>query len=211
MISDWGEFKADTEKLFIKCLEDFMRENSEMVKTINYTCVGPFIPYLRRTLPNVLSYIGCTNVLSYLFYCNRLEDNICNFFQEQEILINFFIDYGRVNRYKNDSKEDTNFADSNPFGANHPILIFNHMLTVGSRIAMNILHKNLFPVSQWRTAVLIKEIGVFIVHIIKIICKQYYKYFWYGGIIELYDNIFDIDINNSILVLSKKETKKNEQ
>ena len=76
------------------------------------------------------------------------------------------------------------------------------MLTVGSRIAMNILHKNLLPVSQWRTTVLIREIGVFIVH------KQYFKHFWYGGIIELYDNISDIDINNSILVLSKKETKK---
>ena len=132
-------------------------------------------------------------------------------FQGQEVSINCFIGYRRVNRYKNDSKEDTNFADSNPFGANHPILIFNHMLTVGSRIARNILHKNLFPVSQWRTTVLIIEIGVFIVHIIKIICKQYFKHFWYGGIIELYDNIFDIDINNSILVLSKKETKKNEQ
>ena len=33
------------------------------------------------------------------------------------------------------------------FGANHPILIFNNMLTVGSRIGMNILHKNLFPIS----------------------------------------------------------------
>ena len=85
------------------------------------------------------------------------------------------------------------------------------MLTVGSRIAMNILDKNLFPVSQWRTTVLIREIGVFIFHIIKIICKQCLKHFWYRGIIELYDNIFDIDINNSILVLSKKETKKNEQ
>ena len=129
-------------------------------------------------------------------------------FQEQEIPINCFIDYRRVNRYKNDSKDDTNFADSNPLGANHPILIFNHMLTVGSRIAMNILHKNLFPPSQWRTTVLIREIGLFIVHIIKIICKQYFKHFWCGVIIELYDNIFDIDVNNSILALSKKETKK---
>ena len=252
MICDWEAFKADTEKLFMKCLEDFMRKNSEMVKRINYTGAGPFIPYLRRTLLKVLSYIDCTNLLSHLFYCNRLEDNICNLctrlicnspvlidlfqkleslslpplmvtthedfkeifsifncgFQEQEISINCFIDYRRVNRYKNDSKEDTNFADSNPFGANHPILIFNHMLTVGSRIAMNILHKNLFPVSQWRTTVIIREIGVFIVHIIKIICKQYFKHFWYGGIIELYDNIFDIDINNSILVLSKKKQQK---
>ena len=58
---------------------------------------------------------------------------------------------------------------------------------------MNILHKNLFPVSQWRTTVLIREIGVFIVHIIKMICKQYFKHFWYGGI-ELYDNISDIDV-----------------
>ena len=82
------------------------------------------------------------------------------------------------------------------------------MLPVGSRIAMNILHKHLFPVSQSRTTVLIREIGVFIVHIIKIICKQYFKYFWYGGIIELYENNFDIDISNSIVVLSKKETKK---
>ena len=78
MICNWEEFKADTEKLFMKCLEDFMRENSEMVKTINYTGVGPFIPYLRRTLLKVVSYIGCTDVLSHLFYCNRLEDNICN-------------------------------------------------------------------------------------------------------------------------------------
>ena len=233
----------------MKCLEDFMRENSEMVKTINYTGVGPFIPYLRRTLLRVLSYIGCANVLSHLFYFNRLEDNIFNLctrlicnspvlvdsfqkleslslfalmvtthedfkeifsifscsFQEHEISINCFIDYRRVNRYKNDSKEDTNFAGSNPFGANHPILIFNHMLTVGSRAVMNILDKNLFPLSQWRTTVLIREISVFIVHIIKIICKQYFKHFCYEGIIELYDDIFDIDINNSILVLSKKE------
>ena len=78
MICDWEEFKADTEKLFMKCFEDFMRKNREMVKTISYTGVGPFIPYLRRTLLKVLSYIGCTNVLSRLFYCNRLEDNICN-------------------------------------------------------------------------------------------------------------------------------------
>ena len=78
-------------------------------------------------------------------------------FQEQEISINCFIDYRRVNRCKNDSKEDTDFADSNPFGANHSILIFNHMLAVVLRIAMNILHKNLFPVSQWRTTVLIRE------------------------------------------------------
>ena len=78
MICDWEEFKADTEKLFMKCLEDFMRKNSEMVKTINYTVVGPFIPYLRRTLLKFLSYIGCKNVLSQLFYCNRLEDKICN-------------------------------------------------------------------------------------------------------------------------------------
>ena len=215
IICDWEEFKADTEKKFMKCLvEDFTCGNSEMVKTINYRGVGPFIPYLRRTLLKVLSYIGCTNVLSYLFYCNLLEDNICNLctrlicnspvlvdsfqkleslslpalmvtthedlkeifsifncgFQEQEISINCFIDYRRVNRYKNDKKEDTNFA-------NHPILISNHILTVGSRTAMNILHKNLFPVSQWRTTVLIREIGVFIVHIIKIICKQYFKHF----------------------------------
>ena len=196
----------------MKCLEDFMHENSEMVKTINYTGVGPFIPYLRRTLLKVLNYIGCTNVLSHLFYCIRLEDNICNLckrlicnspvlvdsfqkleslssptlmvtthedfkeifsifncgFQEHEISINCFIDYHRVNQYKNDSKEDYSFADSSPFGANHSILIFNHMLTVGSRIAMNILHKNLFPVSQCRTTVLIREIGAFIVHIIKL-------------------------------------------
>ena len=78
MICNWEEFKADTEKLFMKCLEDFMRENSEMVKTINYPGVGPFLPYLRKTLLKVLSYIGCTKVLSHLFYCNRLEDNICN-------------------------------------------------------------------------------------------------------------------------------------
>ena len=62
----------------MKCLEDFTLKNSEMVKPINYTGVGPFIPYLRRTLLKVLSYIGCINVLSHLFYCNRLEDNICN-------------------------------------------------------------------------------------------------------------------------------------
>ena len=78
MICDWEESKVDTEKRFMKCLEDFTRENSEMVKTINYAGVGPFIPYLRRTLLKVLSYIGCTNVLSHLFYCNRLEDKICN-------------------------------------------------------------------------------------------------------------------------------------
>ena len=129
-------------------------------------------------------------------------------FQKQEISINCFIDYRRVNRYKEDSKEDINFVDSNPFGANHPILIFNHILTVGMRIAMNILHKNLFPASQWRTTVLSKEISVFIVDVIEIICKQYFKHFWYGDIIELYDNISNIDVNNSILVLSKK---KNEQ
>ena len=248
MICDWEEFKADTEKLFMKCLEGFTREKSQMVKTINYTGVGPFIPSLRRTLLKFLSYIGSTNVLFHLFYCNRLEDNICNLctrlicnspvlvdsfqkleslslpalmvtthedfkkifsifncrFQEQEISINCFIDYRRVNQYKNDSKEHTNFADSNSFGANHPILIFNHMLTVGSRIAMNILRNMLrfFLASQWRTTVLIREIGVFIVDIIKIICKQYFKHFWYGG------NISGIDVNNSILVLSKKETKK---
>ena len=79
------------------------------------------------------------------------------------------------------------------------------MLTVGSKIAMNVLHKNLFPTSQWRTTVLIREIGDFIVDIIKIICKQYFKHFWYRGIIELYDNISDTDLNNSTLVLSKKE------
>ena len=78
MICDWEEFTADTEKLFMKCLEDFTRENGEMVKTINYSGVGPFIRYLRRTLLKVLSYICCTNVLSHLFYCNRLKDNICN-------------------------------------------------------------------------------------------------------------------------------------
>ena len=50
MICDWEEFKADTEKPFMKRLADFMRKNSEMVKTINYTGIGPFIPYLRRTL-----------------------------------------------------------------------------------------------------------------------------------------------------------------
>ena len=78
MICDWEKFKADTEKLFMKCLEDFARENSEMVKAINYTGIGPFIPYLRRTFLKILSYIGCTNVSSHLFYCNRLKDNICN-------------------------------------------------------------------------------------------------------------------------------------
>ena len=80
------------------------------------------------------------------------------------------------------------------------------MLTVDSRIAMDILHKNLFLASHWRTTVLIREISVFIVDIIKMICKQYFKNFWYGGIIELYDNISDRDVNNSNLVLSKKET-----
>ena len=48
MICDWEEFKADTDKLFMKCLDDFTHGNSEMVKTINYTGVGPFIPYLTR-------------------------------------------------------------------------------------------------------------------------------------------------------------------
>ena len=141
MICNWQEFEADTEKLFMECLEDFTRENSEMITTIDYTVVGPCIPYLRRTLLKVLSYVGCTNVLSHLFYCNRLDDNICNLwtrlicnspvlvdlfeqleslslptlmvtthedfkefcsifncsFQEQEISINCFIDYRRVN------------------------------------------------------------------------------------------------------------------
>ena len=78
MICDWEEFKEDTEKVFVKCLEDFTREDSEMVKAISYTGVGPFTPYLRRTLLKVLSYVGSTNVLSHLFYCNRLKDNICN-------------------------------------------------------------------------------------------------------------------------------------
>ena len=68
----------------------------------------------------------------------------------------------------------------------------------------------MFPASQWRTTVLIREIGVFIVDIIKIICKRYFKYFWYGSIMGLYDNISDIGVNNSIFVLSKKEAKKNE-
>ena len=70
MICDWEEFKSDTEKLFMKRLDDFTLENSEMVKIINYTGVGLCIPYVRRTLLKVLSYIGCTNVLSHLFYCN---------------------------------------------------------------------------------------------------------------------------------------------
>ena len=78
MICDWEEFKADTGKLYMKCLDDFTLENSEMVKIINYAGVSPFTPYIRRTLLKVLSYIGCTNVLSHMFYCNRLGDNVCN-------------------------------------------------------------------------------------------------------------------------------------
>ena len=78
MICVWKEFKADTEKLFMKCLDDFTLENSEIVKIINYTGIGPFIPYIRRTLLKVWSYINCATVLSHLFYCNRLEDNVCN-------------------------------------------------------------------------------------------------------------------------------------
>ena len=138
----------------------------------------------------VLSHIGCKNVLSHLFYCNRLHDasgNVCNLctrlicssavhsesfqkletlhlpglvkhahkdFKEifsifncvnekQELFVKCFIDRSKLN-HRSLSEEETNFGDFNPFGANHPTLIFNHMLTIGSRIAMSILFKNSF-------------------------------------------------------------------
>ena len=39
-------------------------------------------------------------------------------------------------------------------------------------------------------------------------CRQYFTHFFYGGVIELYDNISDIDVNNNSILVSTK--KKNE-
>ena len=96
--------------------------------------------------------------------------------KKQELFANCFIDRSKL-KHCSLSEEETNFGDFNPFGKNHPILIFNHMLTIGSRIAMNILHKNLFPASRWRPPLLSKEISRFIIDIIETMCRQYFKHF----------------------------------
>ena len=80
MICDWEKFKADAEKLFMKHLDDVLK-NTELINVFNYSHIDSFISTTQKLLMKVLSHIGCKNVLSHSFYCNRLHDacgNVCN-------------------------------------------------------------------------------------------------------------------------------------
>ena len=93
----------------------------------------------------------------------------------------------------------------NPLGANHPMLIFNHVITVGSRIAISFLYKNLSK--KFHPLRLTRDCAFLMVELIKVFCIKYFKHFHYGGFIKLYNNIFsDVPhkFNKSCIVITKK-------
>ena len=54
------------------------------------------------------------------------------------------------------SDEQENFYDNNPFGGNHPYLIFVNFLTIYSRVTVNYLYRNL-P-KEWHSGFLARPI-----------------------------------------------------
>ena len=73
-------------------------------------------------------------------------ESIFNFFccsQEDPIFsLNCFMARSKLN-FGVISLSAENFLDFNPLGANHPMLIFNHVITVRSRIAIKFFYKTL--------------------------------------------------------------------
>ena len=64
-----------------------------------------------------------------------------------EFTIDCFIDASKINGKKSSGKK--NFGDFNPFEINHPALLFNHLITVACRIAMNILYKKFISTAMF--------------------------------------------------------------
>ena len=120
--------------------------HSESFQKLETLHLPELMKHAHKDFKEILSIFNCVN-------------------EKQELFVNCFFDRSKLN-HRSLSEEETNFE-----GFNHPILIFNHMLTIGSRIAMNILYKNLFPASGWRPPLLSKEISLFIVDVIEIMCR----------------------------------------
>ena len=157
--------------------------------------LNEFVTEAPEDLKRVFELMSCPNLSSFLSLncfigCTRLNDRVV-------------------------PREEENFPDINLLGANHQMLIFTHFLTIVSRISVNYLYKHL--TQKWHkphVGQVHRELHVgrpldcvyvgLIVWIIKVLCRQYFKLFYYKGFINVFDNLLADEINDSFTVITKK-------
>ena len=116
------------------------------------------------------------------------------------VFLNCFMDCGKINNNVLDFTN--NFPNIYPLGENHPMLIVNHFLCVGSRIFWNVLFKKLIKLSEQKF--IQEQMTDVLVDVVKILSGQYLRYFSYDAFCDLYDNIKDEVFNNSFVLLVKR-------
>ena len=73
------------------------------------------------------------------------------------------------------------------------MLISNYVITVGTKIAIKFLYKTLSK--KFHPLRLNRDCAFLMVELIKVLCIKYFKYFHYGGFINLYNNSFSDEPN----------------
>ena len=79
-----------------------------------------------------------------------------------------------------------NFSFLNPLSANHPLLVFNLVITVGSIIAINFSYKTLSK--KFHTLRLHRDCAFLMAAFLKFCLEIISKHFHYGGFIKLHNS-----------------------
>ena len=140
------------------------------------------------------------------------SDNLKSIFELMEwnaVLLNCLMDHSNINRAWVSVSQEIFFVLISNCQAPTTCNIFIHFMIIASRISINCLYKNLV-VKRWKFFALPKHRPLdnicveLIVNIVKVICKQYIKYFSYDGFIVMCDNLTPGKFNDSFKVNSKK-------
>ena len=123
--------------------------------------------------------------------------------------LNCLIDHVKLNNSCISDKQQ-NFYDINPLGGNHLSLVFVNFLTVASRETGNYLYRNL--TKKGHSGVLARPFEeplhdvyvCLIITIVKVLCKQYIKHFYYQGFLKIFDKLSPKEVNDSFKVITNK-------
>ena len=158
--------------------------------------------FTKNNLTEILSELHSVSLKELLEDTPKSISDTYNIFKSGggSVFINCFLHGEKINNllvFKN------NFPDIYPLGANHPMLIVNHFLCVGSRILLNFLFEKFMTLSEKRF--IHQLVADVLVGIVQILCGQYRRHFSYDGSCDLYDNINKEVFNVSFVVIVKKK------
>ena len=90
------------------------------------------------------------------------------------------------------------FLDSHYMGPNHPILIFNHLITIGCGVFLNLSFYKVM--SECPSRIIAKKMTKIITNLVKRLVFNYLTYFKYEGLANLFYDIKPTEFNgNSFL------------